>query len=63
MINLVVLAFIVCLGASRIDSANYTAVNDSFMPYGGTSVVRAAGTVFFSFIGFDQVGVSCATVA
>ena len=55
VVNIAVLLFVIIVGATQVSSANYTAVNGSFVPYGGASVLRAAGTVFFSYIGFDQV--------
>ena len=34
-----------------MEPANWTAVNDSFVPYGASSVFVGAGTVFFSYLG------------
>lgn len=53
--NLLVLLFVVIAGAFLVEPGNWTAMNDSFVPYGGFSVVKAAGTVFFSYLGFDMV--------
>ena len=43
------------LGASSVDPSNWTVVNHSFVPYGVASLFTGAGTVFFSYIGFDMV--------
>ena len=53
--NVLVLLFVIILGATKLDTANWTAVNDSFVPYGFNSVMKGAGTVFFSYLGFDMV--------
>jgi basic amino acid/polyamine antiporter, APA family len=54
-VNILVLTFVVIYGSSFVDPANWTAVNDSFVPYGMSSVMTGAGVVFFSFLGFDMV--------
>jgi len=54
-VNMLVLAFVVIYGSFFVDPANWTAVNDSFVPYGPSSVMSGAGVVFFSFLGFDMV--------
>ncbi|MBE0660774.1 MAG: amino acid permease [Bryobacteraceae bacterium] len=55
----VVLVFI-ALGYFYIDSANYTpfvppATSEKFGDFGWTGVLRAAGMIFFAYIGFDAV--------
>ena len=55
ILNIGVLLFFVGVGACRVDPSNWLAVNDSFFPYGASSVFHAAGTVFFSYLGFDMV--------
>ncbi|KAA0154634.1 hypothetical protein FNF27_03043 [Cafeteria roenbergensis] len=54
-VNMLVLTFVVGYGAFFVDPANWTAVNDSFVPYGASSIMQGAGVVFFSFLGFDMV--------
>ena len=55
VINVALLLFVIVLGATKIDTANYTIVNDSYWPYGFGKVFSAAGTIFFSYLGFDMV--------
>jgi APA family basic amino acid/polyamine antiporter len=55
VVNMLVLAFVVGYGSTFVDPANWTVVNDSFIPYGLSSVSSGAGVVFFSFLGFDMV--------
>jgi amino acid transporter len=54
-INVLVLVFVVLAGARFVDAHNWTATNHSFVPYGAGSVFAGAGTIFFSFLGFDMV--------
>ena len=53
--NVCVLIFVCIAGATKIETKNWTCVNDSFAPYGGAKVFSGAGTVFFSYLGFDMV--------
>jgi basic amino acid/polyamine antiporter, APA family len=46
---------VIFAGATKIKSDNWTCVNDNYAPYGGAKVFSGAGTVFFSFLGFDMV--------
>eukprot|EP01108_Squamamoeba_japonica_P009070 TRINITY_DN8319_c0_g1_i1.p1 TRINITY_DN8319_c0_g1~~TRINITY_DN8319_c0_g1_i1.p1 ORF type:complete len:388 (-),score=79.95 TRINITY_DN8319_c0_g1_i1:24-1187(-) len=43
--------FIIIFGSMHIDTANYS----DFAPFGVGGVMKGAGIVFFSFIGFDSV--------
>ncbi|KAH3743501.1 amino acid permease [Pelomyxa schiedti] len=51
--NLIVLCFAIIAGGIQVDSANWTAVNDSFFPMGFNSVATAAGQLYMAFLGFD----------
>lgn len=53
--NVTVLSFVAIYGAFKVDPSNWTVVNDSFVPYGVGSIMHGAGTVFFSYLGFDMV--------
>ena len=55
VINVCVLLFVTVVGATRISADNWTCVDNSYVPYGGARVFAGAGTVFFSFLGFDMV--------
>jgi len=55
ILNVFVLLFFIGTGASSVDPKNWTIVNHSFVPYGVASLFTGAGTVFFSYIGFDMV--------
>lgn len=48
-VNVVVIAFIVAVGASRLSPANW----HPFAPHGVSGILSGASYVFFSFIGFD----------
>ena len=54
-----ILVLVVAVGAFHVDSANWTpfvpANEGGFGEFGASGVVRAAGVVFFAFIGFDAV--------
>ena len=55
ILNVFALLFFIGTGASSVDPKNWTVVNNSFAPYGVASLFTGAGTVFFSYIGFDMV--------
>lgn len=54
-----ILLLVVAVGAFHVDAANWTPFvppnEGSFGEFGASGVVRAAGIVFFAFIGFDAV--------
>lgn len=54
-LNVLVLSFVIIAGAFKTDPSNWTEVNNSYVPYGASSVFSGAGTVFFSYLGFDMV--------
>eukprot|EP01102_Stenamoeba_stenopodia_P017210 TRINITY_DN6137_c0_g1_i2.p1 TRINITY_DN6137_c0_g1~~TRINITY_DN6137_c0_g1_i2.p1 ORF type:complete len:609 (+),score=105.85 TRINITY_DN6137_c0_g1_i2:267-2093(+) len=66
--NIVVILFIIILGSFHINPENWKPVvpNDpsrtSFLPNGMKGVFMGAGTVFFSYIGFDSVTTLAAEV-
>ena len=49
------LIFVIILGATKIEFKNYTIQDDSYAPMGGGAIFSAAGTIFFSYLGFDMV--------
>ncbi|MDP2435739.1 MAG: amino acid permease, partial [archaeon] len=51
VLNVSVILFVVLLGASSMQLANFT----PFVPNGYLAVLSGTGTVFFSFVGFDSV--------
>lgn len=54
-VNISVLLLVIGAGSTKFDPSNWTVVDDSFVPYGAGSVFAAAGTLFFSYLGFDMV--------
>jgi basic amino acid/polyamine antiporter, APA family len=54
-LKVLVLVFVALCGAAYVNASNWTVVNNSFVPFGASSVLAGAGTVFFSFLGFDTV--------
>ena len=55
ILNLFVLIFFAAVGATQITPSNWVSVNNSFVPYGAASLFSGAGTIFFSYLGFDMV--------
>lgn len=55
ILNIFILLFFIAVGACRVDPSNWVSENNSFVPYGATSVFTGAGTMFFSYLGFDMV--------
>ena len=47
--------FFIGVGATRVVPEYWIYQNDSFVPYGATSLFAGAGTVFFAYLGFDMV--------
>ena len=54
IVNVFVLLFYILVGASRIQSHNWID-NGGYVPKGPTSIFKAAGTLYFSYLGFDMV--------
>lgn len=52
-INFSVIAFIICAGLYFVQAKNW---KPSFAPYGVGGVLTAAGSCFYSFVGFDIIG-------
>ncbi len=63
VLNVLILVFVIILGATKVSTDNYTCKNHSFAPYGGAKVISAAGTIFFSYLGFDMVSSMAEEVA
>lgn len=54
ILNLFVLLFFVCVGATRVQPHLWTE-NNGYVPYGASSIFVAAGKLFFAYLGFDMV--------
>jgi len=54
-VNLIVLLVTIIAGSTVVNSKNWTVENNSYVPYGVSSVFAGAGKVFFSYLGFDMV--------
>ena len=50
-LNMALILFIIVAGFSEVEKANYI----PFFPYGAEGVMRGAGFVFFSYVGFDCI--------
>ena len=55
VIKVAVVLFVIFLGAHYIDRANWGTDWKSFAPFGWAGIGKAAGLIFFSYIGFDAV--------
>ncbi|XP_078697529.1 cationic amino acid transporter 4-like [Branchiostoma floridae x Branchiostoma belcheri] len=55
LVNMMVVAFIVCSGLFLVDLHNWMD-HGGFIPNGWKSVMQAASSCFFAFVGFDVVG-------
>ena len=55
IITVGILVFFIGVGGTRVVPSNWVYQQDSFVPFGVVSVFSAAGTVFFSYLGFDMV--------
>lgn len=59
IIKVMVLLLFIILGFGKVDINNWTPfippAGDNFGEYGWTGILRAAGVVFFAYIGFDAV--------
>ncbi|MBI4553829.1 MAG: amino acid permease [Candidatus Latescibacteria bacterium] len=51
VIKLAVVLFVIFVGSSYINRANWT----PFLPFGLAGVMRGAGRIFFAYIGFDSI--------
>ena len=54
ILNVFVLFFFIGVGASYVRPSNWTE-NGGYVPKGPSSVFKAAGTLYFSYLGFDMV--------
>ena len=48
--NLLIIVFVIFVGAGEIEPRNY---DPPFLPHGAAGVLRGAAVVFFAYIGFD----------
>ena len=48
--NLLIIVFVIFVGAGEIAPRNY---DPPFLPHGAAGVLRGAAVVFFAYIGFD----------
>ena len=55
ILNVGVLIFFIGVGVSRVYPSYWYYENNSFVPFGAASLFTGAGTVFFSYLGFDMV--------
>jgi APA family basic amino acid/polyamine antiporter len=55
ILNVGVLMFFIGVGSCRVVPDNWVYESNSFVPYGAASIFAGAGTVFFSYLGFDMV--------
>ena len=55
IVNIGILLFFIGVGACSVYPEFWTYTHDSFVPYGAASLFSGAGTVFFSYLGFDMV--------
>lgn len=51
LLNLSVIVFVIVLGSTKVNKDNW----HNFFPFGFQGVFQGAGTIFFSYIGFDSV--------
>ena len=55
ILNVGILSFFIGVGACDVYPEFWTYTHDTFVPYGAASLFSGAGTVFFSYLGFDMV--------
>ena len=55
ILNVGILLFFIGVGACTVYPDYWTYTHDSFVPFGAASLFSGAGTVFFSYLGFDMV--------
>jgi APA family basic amino acid/polyamine antiporter len=55
VIKVAVVLFVLYLGAHYVNKANWGTDWNSFAPFGWAGIGKAAGLIFFSYIGFDAV--------
>lgn len=51
LVKVAAVIFVIGAGVGYIDSSNWT----PFLPYGWSGVTKAAGVIFFAYIGFDSI--------
>jgi APA family basic amino acid/polyamine antiporter len=51
LVNLAVIIFVIALGSTKVNKENW----NNFFPFGFQGIFQGAGTIFFSYIGFDSV--------
>jgi amino acid transporter len=53
-VNLAVVAFVIVVGLGHVRAENFS----PFAPFGAAGVLKGAGTIFFSYVGFDVIATS-----
>lgn len=55
ILNVGILTFFIGVGSTRVVPEFWEYQGDTFVPFGAASLFSGAGTVFFSYLGFDMV--------